>query len=48
MEEIIIKYNIKKKSQVKIFGDKFIETNKNNYEMRINEKTEEMIYIELL
>ena len=42
MEDIVLEYNIKYKSQVKIFGDKFIEKNKNNCKIIINKKTEDI------
>jgi len=34
--EILIKYKIGKEDKVRIFGDYFVENNKNNFEMIIN------------
>jgi len=36
--EITIKYKIEKNDKIKIFGEKFVENNKNNYELIINDK----------
>ena len=38
MEDIIIKYDIKHKSRIKIFGDKFVENNKGKCKMKIGDK----------
>ena len=40
--EIIIKYEIGKEDKIKIFGDMFVEKNKNNYQMIINDKDYEL------
>jgi len=33
---IIAKYKIKKEKKIRIFGDKFVNNNKNNFQMIIN------------
>ena len=40
--EIIIKYKIEKKDKIKIFGDRFVENNKTNFQMIINENNYEL------
>ena len=40
--EIIIKYKIGKEDKIRIFGDKFVENNKNNFKTIINENNYEL------
>ena len=40
--EIIIKYKIGKERKIRIFGDKFVENNENNFQMIINDKDYEL------
>ena len=40
--EIILKYKIEKEDKIKIFGDKFVENNKTNFQMIINENNYEL------
>ena len=35
--EIIIKYKLEKEDKIRIFGDKFVENNKSNFQMIIND-----------
>ena len=42
MKELILIYDIKHKSRIKILGEKFIENNRNNCKIKINDKIEDM------
>ena len=40
--EIVIKYKIGKEEKIRIFGDKFVENNKDNFQMIINDNIYEL------
>ena len=40
--EIILNYNIEEEHKIRIFGDNFVKKNKNNYQIRINNKIYEL------